>query len=149
MSTLNYSIICNHSRLERIDNNFVRCLSCGQSLISQKTITNNKRVKDFTKENNNFTRNFNRNFSNQLEQLDANSQIPKYEYYTDKFNANLISINKAIQLLSDPPKYEIDVNGSKNYLTQAQINNILKNINAIRIDYNQYMMIKLKHPKQY
>ncbi|QGR53801.1 hypothetical protein [Moumouvirus maliensis] len=147
MNTLNYGTICNHSRLERIDDNFVRCLTCGQSLISQKTIVNNKRVKDFTKENNNFTRNFNRNFSNQLEQLDAKSQIPKYEYYTDKYNANLISINKATQLLSDPPKYEVDVNGSKNYLTQSQIDIILKNINAMNIDYDQYMIIKLRYPK--
>ncbi|AGF85492.1 hypothetical protein QJ854_gp290 [Moumouvirus goulette] len=147
MNTSNYSIICNHPRLERIDSNFVRCLSCGQSLISQKTITNNKRVKDFTKENNNFTRNFNRNFSNQLEQLDAISQIPKYEYYTDKFGANLISINKAIKLLSDPPKYEVNVNNSNNYLTQTQIDTILKNINAINIDYNQYMTMKLQYSK--
>ena len=131
---VNYSNVCNHSRLERISSTCVRCLDCGQSMISQKQVPSNKSSKDFSNENKSFTKNFDRNFTNVLEEVDIQSTRPLYEYYTDHSQSNYIVINKQVQFFSDPPKYEVSVNGSVTYLTNEQIQKILRDINAIRID---------------
>lgn len=127
----NYSQICNHDRLDRIDDNFVRCLKCGQSLISQKQLINNKSRRDFTKENPNFNKNFDRNFTNMLEEVESSKPI--YDYYTDKIKANQIIINRQVQFSSNPAKYETNINGVKHYLTKNEINKLLSDINAVHI----------------
>ena len=132
---INYSKICNHSRLGRIDNNFVRCLDCGQSMISQKQMISNKTSKDFTNENKYFTKNFDRNFTNVFEEVDEQSSRPLYEYYTDRTQSNHIIVNKQVQFLSNPPKYEVSVNGTTSYLTNEQILKMLGDIGAIRVDH--------------
>ncbi|AGD92239.1 hypothetical protein LBA_00319 [Megavirus lba] len=148
MNSQIYSMICSHPRLQRINDNFVRCQACGQSMISQKTLPTNKTIRDFTKENKYFTRNFDRNFSNVLDEVDEISSVPKYEYYTDKLMVNYIRINKAIQFMADPPKYQVDINAQINYLTQANIDKMLRDISAIRIDQSQYINIKSRcNPK--
>lgn len=48
---LNYSSLCDHSNLERVDDNFVNCMDCGESFVSQKLVKNNKRSHDFIREN--------------------------------------------------------------------------------------------------
>ena len=128
-----YGNLCNHNRFKRIDDNFVRCLDCGQSMISQKILEGNKKRNDFTKENKSFNRNFDRNFSNELDEVDELSSRPIYEYYTDRMGANKIIINKQLMFSSNPPKYKVTVNGSDNYLTQQEIHQMLWDINAIRI----------------
>lgn len=129
----NYSAICSHERLSRINDNFVRCLSCGQSLISQVNITGNKSRSDFTNENRAFTRNFDRNFSNELEEIDNINSTPLYEMYTDMNRINQIIVNRLPLFNSDPPKFEVTVNGEKNYLTNENIQKMLYDIRAVRI----------------
>ena len=141
----NFSIICEHPRLTRIDDNFVRCLKCGESMISQKNMSNNKSNRDFLKENKSAFKNFDRNFSNVLEAAGEKSQ-PIYEYYTDRSQANSIVINRQVQFCSDPAKYEVFVNGAKNYFTNDQIQRILQDTSAIRID--QSLAEKIKRNKQ-
>lgn len=125
MNNGNYSGICNHARLTRLDNNFVRCLGCGQSFVSQKSVPANKTRRDFTRENKSFTRNFDRNFSNILEEVDTVSDAPLYEYYIDRNWTNGIIINRAVKFSSDPPKYEVDINGQTAYLDNSQIMKLL------------------------
>lgn len=144
MQQPNYSVICNHSRLKRINDKFVRCLDCGVSMISQNNITSNKSSRDFVKENGSFLRNFDRNFSNVLEEVDEQSSIPTFEYYTDRNFFNLVRINKVVQFYTNPSKYSVTVNNRTEYLTQAQINKILREINAVRIDEYQYNNIYKK-----
>lgn len=134
MYNIAYSEVCNHERLERIDDNFVRCLQCGLSMVSQKQILSNKNRREFTKENKNFSSNYDRNFTNILGEIDNNKPI--YEYYTDKLNANKIIVNKQIQFFSNPAKYEVMVNDTKHYLTDGEIRKLLKDINAIHIGQN-------------
>lgn len=134
MSNNYYSKICNHTRLQRINNNFVRCLECGQSMISQKKHIRNKTRQDFTKENKSFIRNFDRNFSNVIEEVDETSNTPMYEYYADKMMANKIIVNRAVAYQSLPPKYEVIVNGNKIYITDQEISKLLTDIGAIRVD---------------
>lgn len=134
MNNINYSKICNHGRLKRINNDFVRCLECGQSMISQQKMITNKTRQDFTDENKSFVRNFDRNFTNILEEVDEQSSKALYEYYTDHIMANKIIVNKMVQFVSNPPKYEVIVNGMKSYLTNEEIQKILSDINAIRVD---------------
>jgi len=133
-----FSNICDHPRLVRINNNFVRCSACGQSLISQQRMPGNKTIKEFTTENKSFVRNFDRNFTNVLEEVDAESSGPIYEYYTDRIGANKIIIDRTVRFLSDPPKYEVIVNESKIYITGDEINKLLSDINAVKIDRDQF-----------
>lgn len=135
-----YSKICNHTRLNRIDENFVRCLDCGQSMISQQKMLMNKTRKDFTKENKSFCRNFDRNFTNIIEETDEESSQPFFEYYTDKNWINLIIINRTVQFKSNPPKYQIKINGRQLYLTDQEINKILMDIDGIKVDEQQIKM---------
>lgn len=130
----NYSMICGHNRLQRIDNNFVRCLDCGQSMISQVNIPMNKSRQDFTKENKSFIRNFDRNFSNILEEVDNKQSRPLYEYYTDRNMMNIIIVDRRVKFNSDPPKFEVLVNGNKNYLTNNDILKLLSDTGAFRVD---------------
>lgn len=141
MSSL-HSTICDHRRLKRINQNFVRCLDCGQSMVSQHRQPLNKTSLDFTKENKSFDRNFNRNFSNVLEETDDEFTKPLYEYYTDRMWANTIIVNRRVPFQSDPVKFEVTINGSKTYLPNAQIQKILADINAVRVDEGQLMMRK-------
>ncbi|XWV25320.1 hypothetical protein QJ856_gp0450 [Tupanvirus deep ocean] len=131
---VSFSKICNHNRLQRINNDFVRCLDCGQSMISQTKMISNKTRQDFTKENKSFVRNFNRNFSNILEEVDEQASFPLYEYYADRMMINKIIINRRVQFASDPPKFEVIVNGSKTYLTNDEIQKLLMDANAFRVD---------------
>lgn len=144
MDNLAYAKICDHSRLKRLNDNFVRCLKCGQSMISQKTLSTNKSGKDFASENKLFMRNFDRNFSNVLEQVDDESSKPLYEYYTDRLGANKIIVNRLPMFQSDPIKFEVIINGSKNYLTNDDVKKMLVDINAIRIDEDQYRFLPKK-----
>lgn len=129
-----FSRICNHTRLVRIDKNFVRCLECGQSMISQQKMLANKTSRDFVNENKNFARNFDRNFSNVLEEVDSQSQVPLYEYYTDKNQINIIIIDRTAKFCTNPPKYEVNINGEKVYLDKEEIDKLLCDLNGIRID---------------
>ena len=131
---VNYSKICGHNRLQRINNDFVRCLDCGQSMISQSKVVSNKTRQDFTNENKSFVRNFDRNFSNTLEEVDDQSDNPLYEYYADRMMINKIIINRRVQFQSLPPKFEVFVNGSKTYLTNDDIQKLLIDAGAFRID---------------
>ncbi len=108
-----YSQICNHDRLERINDNFVRCMQCGLSMISQKELVTNKGRREFTKENKNF-KNFERNFTNVLEEMEINK--PVYDYYTDRLKANKIIVNRQVQFSSNPAKYEVKINDALHYL---------------------------------
>ena len=130
----NYSKICDHSRLKRISADFVRCLDCGQSMISQKNVTTNKTSRDFVSENKNFTKNFDRNFNNVLEEVDNQSDRPLYEYYTDHVQANRIVLNRQNKLRCDPPKYEVWINGNTCHLTNQQVQQILNDTGSFRVD---------------
>ncbi len=145
MNNSAFGKICNHQRLKRINDNFVRCLSCGQSMISQKNMSVNKKSVDFCNENKSFLRNFDRNFSNVLDEVDEENTKPIYEYYTDRLVINKIKINRSPVFQSYPEKYEVYINGSKNYLTNDMIAKMLSDINAIRIDENQYQFLFKKN----
>lgn len=130
----NYSKICYHSRLSRMDDNFVRCMECGQSMISPKVVLGNKTRKQFTDENKTFNKNNNRNFTNIIEEMDQQSKIPRYEYYTDRNFANIIIINRMAQFSSDPPVYQVIINGEKAYISNDEIKKLLLDTNVFRVD---------------
>ena len=138
MADLNYAKICTHERITRLNDNFVRCLNCGQSLVSQKYIPGNKTRNDFTNENKLFSRNFDRNFTNVLEEVDSESNRPHYEYYSDKNWTNGVIIKRAVEFSSNPPKFQVIMNGQVGYLDNDKIRILLSNLNAIRIDEEQF-----------
>lgn len=136
----NYSLICTHPRLERLNNNFVRCTQCGLSMVNQQHIPTNKRPSEFISENKSFTKNFNRNFGNVLEEMANNKNLPMLEYYTDKLCANNIVIDRRNLFSSDPPKYAVTVNSAKTYLTDNEIRKLFSDVGAIRVDENNIGM---------
>jgi len=103
-------------------------------MISQANMPTNKTRQDFTKENKSFIRNFDRNFSNVLEEIDDQSIKPLYEYYTDRMMVNVIIIDRQVRFQSNPPKFEVIVNDTKTYLTNDEIQKLLADANAIRVD---------------
>jgi hypothetical protein len=127
--------MCNHQRVKRLDNNFIRCLQCGQSMISQVETPINKTRAEFTQENKQFERNFHRNFSNQIEQTDLHEPAP-LEYYTDKHNLNHVVIDRSPFYATNPPKYKVNFNGEDVVMTDEQINDVLERIKAMRINNN-------------
>ena len=137
---VSYSAICNHPRTVRINGKFDRCLTCGQSFINSTYDTlRNKTSKDFTIENKKFTRNFDRNFTNTIEETDYIDEPPRIEYYTDRMQTNLISVNRSETLSAHfPLKYKITVNGDFEYMDLEKIRELLARIDAVRIDKIPY-----------
>lgn len=128
-----YSKICNHSRIKRIDDNFVRCYDCGLSIVNQRILKSNKSREDFVDENKSFLKNFDRNFSNVIEENDHETDnTPIYEYYKDKDGYNKLLLNKVPMFNSYPHKYEVYINDSKYYLTQDHIKKIITNYKMFR-----------------
>lgn len=128
----NYNNLCEHLNQIRISDDVVKCTACGRSMIDQVRQISNKKPSDFIKENKVAIKNFDRNFSNEFE--DPNKNLPPdYIYYTDKHGANIVVINKNSAFKSDPPKYETMINGTRNYLTNEGIVQILKKIRAHQI----------------
>ena len=132
-----FSGLCDHSRVKRLDDNFVRCLKCGQSMISQADVSLNKTGQDFTKENKSFERNFNRNFSNVIEEVDQPGP-PPIEFYTDANNLNYMIIDRTLMFSTNPPKFKINFNGDVVVMTNEKINEILQKIKAVRVDAEQF-----------
>lgn len=133
----NYSTICDHSRVQRINSDFIRCLKCGQSMIDQVKISSSKTQQDFVNENKSFDRNFERNFTNVVEEIDE-QKAPPLEFYIDQYGTNYAIIDKTIQYDTYPPKYKINLNGKIAVMNSEKINKVLSDIRAIRIDEAQF-----------
>ena len=134
MNKDSFAKICDHRRIKRIDDNYVRCYDCGQSFVNQANTISNKTQHDFVKENNYFLKNFDRNFTNVIEQKDhENKEQPINEYYRDSSGHNRIQINRVPVFNSYPHKYEVYINGSKYYLTSEHIKTILNEYKARRV----------------
>lgn len=61
---MSYSPLCYHDKLERIDDTYVRCIICGESMVNQQYLQKNKRMEDFPDELFKATRSFDNKFSN-------------------------------------------------------------------------------------
>lgn len=140
---ISYSTICDHPRITKINGDFDRCLTCGQSFInSTYSKLRNKTSGDFARENKRFTRNFDRNFTNIIEETDYITEPPHIEYYTDRMQVNLVKVNRSDILPGYPPKYKITVNGEFEYMELDQIRQLLAQMGAIKIDQIPYKTLE-------
>lgn len=137
-----YDTICYHTRLKRLNDNFVRCLDCGLSMVNQKNILTNKNRREFTNENPNSTRNFERNFNNILEEVDTDYNHRPLEYYSDPKMINLIIVDRTNYLQSNPVKYRVNINGQMIYFLPNKLHELLTKIKAIRINKMQADIIR-------
>lgn len=137
MSDPFFSGRCNHDRMKRIDNNFIKCTKCGHSVISQVNQLRNKTRHEFTTENKSFQRNFERNFTNVLSEVEKIGPVP-LEYYTDVNNLNYVIVDRTVLFDSNPPKFKINFNGNIVTVTNDRLNDSLQKIRAIRIDEQQF-----------
>jgi hypothetical protein len=135
----NYSTICYHERQERINNDFVRCQSCGLSFVNKSKDSRNKTRTDFTNENKSFCRNFDRNFNNIIREEEQHE--PVLEYYAGQNKVNYVVVNKQVQFQSWPPKYKVEVNGKTAYLIDEQIKKLLSDIKAIPVSGEEFNQI--------
>lgn len=123
-----YSKVCYHSNVRRIDNDFVRCIDCNQSVINKLSNITNKKSTDFTSTN----RHFNRNFSNELPPLDQIA--PGYlEYYADIHGVNRIIVDRTNRYFGTPVTYNVTINDEKIVLDDDKINHLLALSKANRI----------------
>lgn len=129
--------LCNHDRVKRIDENFVKCVACGHSVVSQSKQPRNKTRHEFTSENKSFQKNFDRNFSNLIPQVENYGPAP-LEYYTDVNQLNFLIVDRTVLFNSDPPKYKISLNDKSATVTDNRIKEIMSDIKAIRVDAQQF-----------
>lgn len=140
MFNITHSKICNHDRIKRLDDNFVRCLSCGLSYINQRKHIYNKTREEFTKENKSIDRNFHRNFTNIIEEEEEHPPLP-FEFYADKNLTKMIIVDKNVNYGSYPIKYNVTINGNTKLLTVPQIKQILDGIEAVQITELEFIKL--------
>jgi len=138
--TPTYSTFCEHRRIGRVDQNFVRCNDCGRSFVDQMSVPSIKKMDDFVKEDQSFQRNFNRNFSNEIEEVESYGP-PPVEYYVDKNWINRIVIKWERIYGSDPAKYHVSLNGDNTSMTNDQIKQLIQSVRATRISKEQFDQI--------
>lgn len=130
---INYSKLCNHDHIKRIDKNFIKCLDCGQSIINQSSLPRNKTPIDFVNENK-IPQSFSNKIFSHVSYDENRNIIPKYEYYRDRNNLNEIIINWADHLYTRPIKFKTIVNSENNYLTKNEIKQLLFDVRAHRVN---------------
>uniref|UniRef100_A0A6C0CAW0 Uncharacterized protein n=1 Tax=viral metagenome TaxID=1070528 RepID=A0A6C0CAW0_9ZZZZ len=135
---MNFSKICYHDRTTRINNEFVKCVDCGQKIISIQKHIANKTRDDFTRESKVFHKSFDKNFSNEIDFDDEDSKYVRVEYYVDRNRVNNIVVNRLNKYFSNPPKYDVNINDKKTLLTDVQIDRLLRDTNAMRVDEHQF-----------
>lgn len=134
---MNFSKICYHDRTTRMNNEFVKCVDCGQKIVNIQNHITNKRCNDFTMEKGSL-KNFDNNFSNTIDFDDNEKKYLRVEYYADRNRVNNIVVNRLNKYFSDPPKYDVNINGTKRLLTDMQIDQLLRDTNTMRIDEHQF-----------
>lgn len=137
MLNSSFSGLCDHSRIKRLNENFVRCTKCGQSMIRQEDVSMNKNGQEFARENKSFQRNFDRNFSNVIEEVDRAGPAP-IDFFINPNNNDYLIVDRTVMNNSNPPKFKINYNGNITVATNDQVNEISQKIKAIRVDQEQF-----------
>jgi hypothetical protein len=122
--------ICQHSKTSRINDNFIKCLDCGQSVVSNNKSYTNKGMQNFVSENKSFQRNFDRNFRNDIIEGEEKGPI---EMFADAQFVNVIIVDRTPLYGTTPPKYKIIFNGESLYLTNDHIANLLQRTKSRRV----------------
>lgn len=133
---------CFHRNKRQINNTTAICLDCGVDVISVIETKRMKTMKDFERENPIDEEYFNRNFTNEVNYGDPELTT---EYYVDKNGIFFIMIDKSFQLLSNPPQYNIRINGKQSTMTDNEINMFLRKITASPINKSKYDAIRRMH----
>jgi hypothetical protein len=138
----NFCSLCSHSRINRINNDFIRCLTCGESFPNKLITHKNKTIQDFAKESPGFMKNFDRNFTNVIDQNDIYYDEPNYEYYVDASFLNKIIVDKKNLFNSDIPTYRVNINNKVHNIDSEKLQHILDKIGAIKIDKRAFYSSK-------
>lgn len=133
------STICYHTQKYRIDDNFVKCKTCGLTIIEQ-TPTRNKTMRDFIKEDASFIKNFNRYFTNVVDY----EQPEQIDYYADRVNNVPIVINWAPHWQSGVRKYNVIVDRENVFLTEDQFRELITRLNAVKMDEQQFNLMYMQ-----
>jgi len=125
------ALLCEHSNLKRVDDNFVLCLNCGQQMVNQKYTRMNKNTLDFVKESSGKDlKNFDRNFSNAIVQSHIENSV---ELYTDIRGVNKMTISKNPVFNSNPAKYKVILNGNIQFMVDGDIKKIITSLEFKKI----------------
>ena len=121
---VSYGGLCSHSSVRRINNNFIMCNQCGETIVNQLKAPVNKNIKDFTRENRSF-----------MKKQDNVPQTRKMlEYYTDHHGLNHIVIDRSSTTRYSPHKYRVNINGVESWLSNDDIRELLAQSSAMRVD---------------
>lgn len=130
---MSYSNLCYHDRIERIDDTFVQCLQCGESMVNQSYLPSNKRMSEYKSENDRVIRNFDRNFTNIINTAVPKSPI-KNDYYVDRKGMNRVIVDRNRVVQTIPPKYHVVINDNKLLLSEKDIKDVIRRIKGQQVN---------------
>jgi|GEM_PF-6333355 len=148
-----FSTICDHQKIKRIDEDFVKCVDCGMSLVDPLIEDKVMKMQDYVKENRSFDRHFNRNFDNNFPSeaewdsrvgkqntLNPNPLTSKGIFGSNNQSSGLSRYRSSdgttevivdYSLLGKPARHHVRVNGKWTYASPEEVKKYLMQINAI------------------
>jgi hypothetical protein len=136
--------LCSHSRLKRLDQNFVKCVDCGESQIKPVEPTRDELMQKYMDENRFFDDNFIRNFDNKyvpqkewekshgLHHKETTSKslsyMGGYHTYSARDGRMEILVESTMQESSDPkvePQHAVRVDGRWFSMSSRELKNFL------------------------
>lgn len=136
---------CDHDKIVRIDDKFVRCLNCKKAIVNHKVMETNRSRFYYERENENVLKNFRKyhqanmvdDLSKDLEKIRQKPKSSK-RYYTNKEGNTLMEI---IQI--SPNTFILYDQYSKHIVKTEQVNKIIKNLLQIKeADYIELKKLK-------
>jgi endogenous inhibitor of DNA gyrase (YacG/DUF329 family) len=138
---MTWSVICDHEYVHRINKDFVKCATCGETIVyAQKPLVNKKPI-DFIQADPSFmksTKTLNNSRKQQTNTNTGSNSNPNY-YYTDRTGFNAIAVNGGSN--------KISINGKPVNVDSTDLKNWLNNIKAIRVDKATYENLLIKNKK--
>lgn len=137
-----------HRDVSRIDENFVKCYECGETILQAQNRMTNKTSRDFVQEDKSFR--YRKNNSSRYDKhTDYTPKVSSYckkKYYADRNWINVIMIDYNSTLNTRPVKFRVKLNGQYDSLTLDEILNVIQKLRLIEIDeqgYNEHFGYEL------
>lgn len=142
---MTWSIICDHEYVHRINKDFIKCASCGETMVYSKKPLVNKKPIDFILADPSFMKSTkgDKSVSNCADNKSTcnvynNNSSPVY-YYTDRTGFNAIAVTNGSN--------KININGKLVTVDPTELKNWLGNIKAVRVDKATYENLLSKNKK--
>jgi hypothetical protein len=133
---------CHHDKIVRLDDKFVRCMTCKKSIVNYKVMETDRSRFYYEKENSDVIKNFNKyhradvidNVINDVDKI-MKPKISLTNYYTNKEGDVLVKITKKGDNI-----YQVDDGYNKSIVNHKNVTNIISKLLKIsKDDYLEYI----------